>query len=48
VDRHFRVWARRMTVTDPTHVEAPGYLVDFRGEHKAKHVHDVILWHMMK
>jgi hypothetical protein len=24
------------------------YLVDFRGEHKAKHVHDVILWHMMK
>jgi Bacterial PH domain len=24
------------------------YLADFRGEHKAKHVHDVILWHMMK
>ena len=23
------------------------YLVDFRGEQKAKHVHDVILWHMM-
>jgi hypothetical protein len=24
------------------------YLADFRGEQKAKHVHDVILWHMMK
>lgn len=23
------------------------YLVDFRGEQKARHVHDVILWHMM-
>ena len=24
------------------------YLVDFRGEQKAKHVHDVVLWHMMQ
>jgi hypothetical protein len=24
------------------------YLADFRGEQKAKHVHDVVLWHMMQ
>jgi hypothetical protein len=24
------------------------YLVDFRGEQKARHVHDVVLWHMMQ
>ena len=24
------------------------YLVEFRGEQKAKHAHDVILWHMIK
>ena len=24
------------------------YLVDFRGEQKAKHVHDVVLWHTMQ
>ena len=24
------------------------YFVDFRGEQKAKHVHDVVLWHVMR
>jgi Bacterial PH domain len=24
------------------------YFVDFRGEQKAKHVHDVVLWHVMQ
>jgi Bacterial PH domain len=24
------------------------YIADFRGEQKAKHVHDVVLWHMMR
>jgi hypothetical protein len=23
------------------------YIVDFRGNEKAKHAHDVILWHLM-
>jgi hypothetical protein len=24
------------------------YFVDFRGEQKAKHVHDAVLWHVMR
>jgi hypothetical protein len=24
------------------------YIADFRGEPKAKHAHDVVLWHMMR
>lgn len=39
-------WASNSSIS----ISAGGreYIADFRGEPKAKHAHDVVLWHMMR
>jgi Bacterial PH domain len=42
------IWGFASTSSISVSAGGREYLADFRGEQKAKHVHDVVLWHMMQ
>jgi PH (Pleckstrin Homology) domain-containing protein len=42
------VWGFASTSSISVSAGGREYLTDFRGEQKAKHVYDVVLWHMMQ
>src|SRR5215207_2374612 len=42
------IWGFASTSSISINAGGRDYLVDFRGEGKAAHVHNVVLWHMMQ
>jgi hypothetical protein len=42
------IWGFASTSSISVSAGGREHLADFRGEQKAKHVHDVVLWHMMQ